>query len=83
MTRIRKLLYAVAAILLLLDVVFMKSSGLWAIIIVIPDPGFRVNIWNVILGLLAVAFLGVARFGIFPEGIKLAVLSAIGCLSIA
>jgi hypothetical protein len=82
-TNIRKLLYVIAAILAVLDVAFGKFWGLWAIIVVTADPGFYANRWNAVLAVLTALLLALARFGVFPDGAKLAVVSAIACLVVA
>lgn len=83
MTNIRKLLYLIAVLLVILDIVFLKFWGLWAIMVICADPGFYANRWNVALAILTVVFMALARFGVFPDGAKIAVLSAIACLVVA
>jgi hypothetical protein len=83
MTNIRKLLYLIAILLVALDMAFLKFLGLWAIMVVCADPGFHPNRWNVVLAIVTVISLALARFGVFANGSKVAVLSAIACLVVA
>jgi hypothetical protein len=83
MTNIRKLMYVIAVLLLVLDLAYLKFWGLWAIIVVSADPGFHANRWNVVLATVATLSLALARFGVYPDGARIAVASSIACLLVA
>jgi hypothetical protein len=83
MTNIRKLMYVLAGIVVVLDITYLKFWGLWAIIVVCAEPGFHPNRWNVVLATLATLSLALARFGVVPAGAPIAVVSTIACLLIA